>query len=255
MKLSANLGFLWTELPLLDAVRAAKAADFDAVEFHWPYAVPAADLRAVLTETGLPVMGINTPRGNVVGGENGLSALPGRGAEARAAVDAAMDYAAAIGAKAVHVMAGFSSGPRAHAAFCETLAYASDRGAALGITAVIEPLNPYDAPGYFLSTTVQAAAIIRELARPNVRLMFDAYHVQVTEGDVSRRFETLMPLIGHVQFAGAPSRGRPDEGELNLSHVLARVKGLGWDSPAGAEYKPGGPTGDTLSWMPAFRAI
>ncbi|WP_136442309.1 hydroxypyruvate isomerase family protein [Pacificoceanicola onchidii] len=246
---SANLGFLWQELSLPDAILAAKAAGFEAVECHWPYETPAAETKAALEETGLPMLGLNTLRGNP--GENGLSALPGREAEARAAIDQALDYARQIGAGAVHVMAGFSEGQAAHESFVANLRYAADQAGE--ITILIEPLNRHDAPGYFLTITDQAVAIIAEVDRANVRLMFDCYHVGRTEGDVITRFEALQNLIGHVQFASVPERGAPDRGELNYAQIFARIEAAGWTRPLGAEYKPGGPTEESLHWMAALR--
>jgi hydroxypyruvate isomerase len=166
MRFSANLGFLWSDRPLPDAIHAAKAAGFDAVECHWPYDADAADTAAALRDTGLPMLGLNTRRGRAEIGENGLSALPGREADARAAIDEALDYAAATGTGAVHVMAGNSSGPRARAAMVANLDYACTAAAARGITILIEPLNHYNAPGYFLRGTAQAADIIRETGAP-----------------------------------------------------------------------------------------
>lgn len=247
MQLSANLGFLWTDRPLPDAIRAAKAAGFDAVECHWPFDVPVSDMNAVLQETGLPMIGLNTRRGAV--GENGMSALPGRSAEARALVDEALDYAKAIGTPNVHVMAGLAQGPKAQAAFVDTLRYACDRAG--DITILIEPLNHYDASGYFLQTTEQAKDLIEELRLPNLKLMFDCYHVQQMEGDVSRRLERLLPLIGHVQVASVPDRGAPDHGELNYPHIWQVLRDIGWIAPVGAEYKPGADTDATLGWMSA----
>jgi 2-dehydrotetronate isomerase len=253
MKFSANLGFLWADRPLPDAIRAAKAAGFDAVECHWPYAIPAADVSAALDETGLGMLGLNTVRGDVAAGENGLSALPGREAEARAAIDEALAYARATSTPAVHVMAGFSGGPKAHAAFCHNLTYACEQAAPDGITILIEPLNHYDAPGYFLSTSVQAAEIIREINRLNLKLMFDCYHLQIMEGDLTRRLERLLPLVGHIQIAAVPDRGPPDHGELDYGHMLAHIGELGWKTPVGAEYKPGADTNATLQWLTAYR--
>ena len=149
-KFSANLGFLWNTLSLPDAIRAAKAAGFDAVECHWPYQVAASEVKAALVETGLTMLGINTKRGDTAKGENGLSALVGRKQEARAAIDEALAYASQISCRKVHVMAGFASGPAAHAQFVENLAYAASEAARHDITILIEPLNHYDAPGYFL---------------------------------------------------------------------------------------------------------
>ncbi|MFS8147390.1 hydroxypyruvate isomerase family protein [Rhizobium sp. BR 249] len=252
MKFSANLGFLWNDRPLPDAIRAAKGAGFDAVECHWPYGVPVSETKAALEETGLSMLGLNTSRGNVAIGENGLSALPGREADARAAIDEALAYAAGVSASAVHVMAGNSSGPRARRAFCENLGYACD-AAGEAVTILIEPLNPYNAPGYFLNGAEQAADIIREVGRPNLRLMFDFYHIQIIEGDVTRRFETLLPLIGHVQIASVPDRGTPDHGELDYGYVLSRVAELGWRQPIGVEYLPRDVANPDMSWLARHR--
>lgn len=252
MKFSANLGFLWADRPLPDAIRAAKAAGFDAVECHWPYDIPAEDVRAALSQTGLPMLGLNTRRGDVAAGENGLSALPGRGTDARAAIDEAVAYGKAIGAHNVHVMAGRAEGPEAQAAFLASLSYAADLAAAQGMNILIEPLNRHDAPGYFLRTTDQAAALISAVGKANIRLMFDCYHVQRSEGDVGHRFAQLLPLIGHVQFASVPDRGPPDGGELNYRDVFARIRTAGYTAPLGAEYKSDLPIDQTLGWMKAL---
>jgi 2-dehydrotetronate isomerase len=248
MKFSANLGFLWNDRPLPEAIRAAKAAGFHAVECHWPYDTPAAETKAVLGETGLAMLSINTRRGNTAVGENGLAALPGREADARIAIDEALSYAKAISAGAVHVMAGHSSGPRARRAFCDNLAFACD-AAGEDVTILIEPLNHYNAPGYFLNSTAQAADIIREVGKPNLKLIFDFFHVQILEGDVTRRFESLLPLIGHVQIASVPDRGAPDHGELDYAYVLSRIAASSWPHPIGAEYIPQDVASPDMSWL------
>ncbi|WP_299405801.1 TIM barrel protein [uncultured Roseobacter sp.] len=252
-RFSANLGFLWAERPLPDAIRAAKAAGFDAVECHWPYAVGAQEVAAALEETGLPMLGLNTRRGNLDAGENGLSALVGRETEAREAIDEALEYAQQTGAGAVHVMAGFAQGDAAEACFTSALSYACTKAAPLGITILIEPLNHYDAPGYFLTTTEQARDIIEAVGADNLKLMFDCYHVQLMEGDLSHRLDALLPIIGHIQFASVPDRGTPDHGEVNFDHIFEVIAGLGYDRPLGAEYKPTAPTEQTLSWMQSLK--
>jgi hydroxypyruvate isomerase len=251
MLFSANLGFLWTELTLPDAIRAAKAAGFDAVECHWPYDTPASEMKNALQDTGLQMLGLNTRRGDLSKGENGLTALPGRETEARSAIDEALAYASAIGAANVHVMAGFSQGPMAEETFVGNLKYACDQAGSLGITILIEPLNAYDAPGYFLSTTTQALDILEKVGRDNIKLMFDCYHVQLMEGDLSNRLQRLLPQIGHIQFASVPDRGAPDHGEVHYSYLFDLLNRLGWQAPLGAEYKPDGPTEDSLGWLPS----
>lgn len=248
-KFSANLGFLWTEKSLPDAIRAAHKAGFDAVECHWPYATPAAEVAAALAETGLHMLGLNTTRGDTTKGENGLSALPNRTDDARTAIDQAITYARATRTPNIHVMAGFAAGDQAAQTFAENLRYACTQAAPFGITILIEPLNPYDAPGYFLSSTDQAQAVIAELGAPNLKLMFDCYHVQLTQGDLTHRLSNLLPIIGHIQFASVPDRGAPDHGEVNYPHIFAHIQSLGYTAPLGAEYKPGGDTDATLGWL------
>lgn len=250
---SANLGFLWRELALPDAIRAAGKAGFDAVECHWPFETPASEVARALDETGLTMLGLNTVRGNLAAGDNGLAALPGREDEARAAIDHAIDYAVAIETPNVHVMAGFAGGPKAHATFIENLHYAAEKAARHGITILIEPLNHYDAPNYFLGTSAQAKAVIHEVGMANLKLMFDCYHLQIMEGDITRRLASLMPIIGHIQIASVPDRAEPDRGELDYGHVFNALDGLGYTAPLGAEYRPRGTTEEGLGWMDPFR--
>ena len=147
MRISANLGFLYTDLPLPDRIRAAKRDGFDAVECHFPYDTPVAETRAALDETGLPMLSLNTAPGRPGTGDFGLAALPGRAEEARAAVAQAVAYGAAVGAGWVHVMAGKSAGAAgAEEAFRATLSLACDLAAAQGMGVLIEPLNPRDVP-------------------------------------------------------------------------------------------------------------
>jgi hydroxypyruvate isomerase len=250
---SANLGFLWQELSLPDAVRAAKAAGFDAVECHWPYAVPVDDLRLALQETGLVMLGLNTSRGDPAAGDNGLCAIPERVDEARAAIRQAIHYAVAIGTPNIHVMAGKAEGEEAHRTFLDNLDFACGLAAEQGKTILIEPLNTRDAPDYFLNTSTQACAIIEAVGRDNLKLMFDCYHLQIMEGDLTRRLERLLPVIGHIQIAAVPDRGEPDQGEVDYRFVLKALGRLGYQAPIGAEYRPRSTTNAGLGWMEALR--
>lgn len=246
---SANLGFLWSELELPDAIRAAKAAGFEAVECHWPYEVAPERVKSALDETGLVMLGLNTRRGDVAAGEMGLRALPGREHDAVGAIEQALGYAKAIGAKSIHVMAGNAQGRAAHETFVRNLRVACSLTKDTGIDILIEPLNRFDAPEYFLRSVQQAKGIIEEVCQPNLKLMFDCYHVGRTEGDVIRELNAALPLIGHIQFAAVPDRGAPDHGDLEYSAVFAEIDRLGWTRPLGAEYRPVGPVEASLGWM------
>jgi len=255
MRFSANLGFLFTDRSLPDAIRAAHAAGFDAVECHFPYDTPTADVVQALSETGLPMLGLNTWPGNRGAGEFGLCALPDRVDEARSAIVQAVDYAAATGTRAVHVMAGVTQDARAGDVFADNLSFACDRARPHGITVLIEPLNPRDVPGYHLLGADHAARIITGLDRDNLKMMFDCYHLQITDGDLLMRFRALRGLIGHVQFAGVPDRAEPDRGEVDYGWLLPRLVAEGWNAPLGAEYRPSGQTTEAgLGWMRKWRA-
>lgn len=246
---SANLGFLWTDRSLPEAIYAAKKAGFDAVECHWPFAVASDDINAALKDTSMKMLGLNTARGSVDKGENGVNAIPGREAEARELLDEAIDYAMQIGTGKIHVMAGFAQGDDAHKQFIANLRYGLEKVRDLPISLLIEPLNIYDAPEYFLSTTIQAEAILKEVGNEKLQLMFDCYHVQLMQGNLSGLFKHHLNSIGHVQFASAPDRGPPDSGEVNFSYLFKYIDSLGYTAPLGAEYKPVGDTDASLSWL------
>ena len=250
LRFSANLGFLWTELPLPAAIEAAAKAGFDAVECHWPFDVPPVEITAALAATKLPMLGLNTRRGDVDAGDFGLAACPGRTAEARRNIDEAIDYAAKTGTGAVHVMAGRTdAGATAETTYCEQLSYAGEMAACHGITILIEPINQRDVAGYHLSTIEAGIATIKRVGLGNIKLMFDCYHTQIMQGDVIRRIETNLDFIGHVQIAAVPDRGEPDHGELCYQDILLALDAAGYEGYIGAEYRPAASTEAGLGWL------
>jgi len=251
-RFAANFGFLFTERPLIERFAAAAAAGFKAVEQQQPYDVSPVALRAELARHGLTQLGINTPMG--APGEFGLAAVPGREKDFEAAFARALDYAAAIGGTAIHCLCGVvppDRRPAGEATFVANLRRAADAAAARRVTALIEPINRRDRPDYFLSYVEQAADIIAKVGRPNVRIQFDCYHVQIMQGDLIRRIERHLPLIAHVQIAAVPSRHEPDCGEINYPAVFAALDELGYEGWIAAEYRPRGRTEDGLGWLAA----
>ena len=249
---SANLGFLWSDVSLADAIRAAKSAGFRAIECHFPYDEPIDAVQQSLDETGFTMLGLNTILGPL---NAGMAALPDSVPEARAAIDQAFHYGSHIHALNVHVMAGKSAGESAERVYLDNLKYASDIAAKNNMSVLIEPLNPSDMPGYFLRDTVHACELLETLNLDNVKLMFDIYHVGRTEGQVIDRFNSCLPLIGHVQFASVPDRGPPDHGEIDFGSIFEAIDQSGWCQPLGAEYKISGSTEETLGWMRPYIQI
>jgi hydroxypyruvate isomerase len=218
------------------------------------YSTPTEDVNQALQETGLRMLGLNTQRGDISRGDNGVAAVPGREREARQYIDQAVDYAHEIGCANVHVMAGITNqDATAESTFRGNLAYACERAAPAKITILIEPLNHYDAPDYHLCTLDAAVKTIEAVAADNIKVMFDCYHLQIMQGDLTRRLRENLSLIGHIQIASVPDRAEPDDGELSYPHIMRVLDGLGWDTPIGAEYKPRNGTAAGLDWMHAYR--
>ena len=247
-KLAANLTWLFTEVPFLDRFEAAAAAGFRAVEFLRPYEFPPEEIAARVERHRLEVVLLNAPSGDASKGERGLAALPGREADFMRTMDRALDYAKATGCKRIHVLAGNASGSAAEGTYTANLKAAADLVAPLGITLLIEPLNTRDAPGYFLSTTSAALAILERVDRRNVSLQFDLYHCQIMEGDLARHIRDLAGRFAHVQIAGVPDRNEPDTGEINHAYVLDLLDETGYAGWVGCEYGPKAGTVAGLAW-------
>lgn len=251
-ELAANLTMLFTEYPFPDRFRAARDAGFRWVEMLFPYDHDPDDLARILDETGLKLALFNLPPGDWEAGERGLACLPGREPELMAGLERALTFARALGAGRLHLMAGIAPEgiPRQELAACygRSLRLCAQRAADAGLEILIEPINHYSMPGYFLCSQEQAADIISSLGLPNVRLQFDFFHCQMEQGCVLRRLERFLPLIGHCQLAGAPDRHEPDTGELNYALALSRLDELGYAGLVGLEYNPAGGTVAGLGW-------
>jgi hydroxypyruvate isomerase len=255
-RLAANLSMMFNEVPFLERFDAAARAGFKAVEFLFPYDFPAADLRARLNAAGLSQVLFNMPPGDWAAGDRGTASVPGRQAEFRDGIARGLDYAAALDCKLVHVMAGIppagTAPVTAAALFAANLAWAAEQAKAAGVKLVIEPINLRDMPGFHLSTTGQAAAVIEAIGRDRVGLQFDIYHCQVTEGDITKRMEALLPIIAHMQLADVPARNEPGTGEIAWDYVFKRIDALGYQGWIGCEYRPAGDTVAGLAWRKKF---
>lgn len=259
-RFAANVSTLYPEHPLLDRIGAAARDGFAAVEVQSPYAVAAHEFRRALHEARTALVLMNAPQGDMDAGERGLAALPGREADFEASLAEAVDYARAVAAPRVHVMAGKPAtgtpAAEADAVFVRNLRRACAAFAPHGIRVMIEPINTRDMPGYFLTTPEQAASAIDRVGAANLSLQFDVYHAQIMVGDVSKRIERLFARIGHVQIAGVPERHEPDTGEVSYPAVFRLLDRLGYAGWIGCEYRPArgtapGGTSAGLGWMRA----
>lgn len=251
-KFAANLSMMFNEVPFLDRFAEARRAGFDAVEFLFPYEHAADELRHRLDDAGLTLALFNMPPGDWAAGERGLACLPGRQSEFRDGVARSLDYAGALGCPLVHCMAGVvpldaTPGVAANL-YVANLAWAADQATTAGVRVAIEPINQWDMPGYFLRTTAQAAAVCEALGADRVGLQLDLYHCQVSEGDLTRHMQALMPITAHVQIADVPGRHEPGTGEIAWDWIFRQLDKLGYKGWVGCEYRPAAGTIPGLVW-------
>ena len=255
-RFAANLSMMYTEHEFLDRFAAAAKDGFKAVEFLFPYEFEAKEIKKRMDDNGLINVLFNGPPGDWTKGERGLASLPGRQAEFREGVKKALDYAAALDCKLVHAMAGIVPGGTdlvtAGAIYAANLAWAAELATNAGVKLVIEPINHRDMPGFFLNTMAQGAAIVDAIGRDRLGLQFDLYHCQVTEGDITKRMEALLPVIAHMQIADVPARNEPGTGEIGWEYVFRRIDALGYQGWVGCEYRPAGDTVAGLGWRQRF---
>jgi hydroxypyruvate isomerase len=259
VRFCANLSMLFAEVPFLERFGRAKAAGFDAVEFQFPYEFKADDIRAELDRHGLQLILFNFPAGDFAAGDRGLASDPGRVEEFQGSMAKAMDYARVLKPAKLNCMAGKSLEGVDHAIQWSTLignlTTAADLAAAEGIMLVTEPLNPHDAPGFFLPTPGDGFRAVMDAAHPNLRVEYDLYHAQRTEGNLVETIRANIGAIGHIQLADAPDRHEPGTGEIEWAPVFAAIDSAGYRDWIGLEYKPSTErTEHSLGWMEEYGA-
>lgn len=252
-KFSANLSFLYQELPFLDRFAAAAKDGFGAVEYLGPYAEPKEKVAQTLKESGLEQALFNVSSGDWAGGERGLACLPDRIDEFREGVSLALDYAKALGCTRINVLAGIAptgvDRATLETVLVDNLKYAAPLFAAAGIRLLIEPINLRDIPGFFVSTTDHAERLLEKVGSDNLYIQYDFYHMQIMQGDLITTFTRLQDRIAHVQIADNPGRNEPGTGEIHYPFIFNELDRLGYDGWVGCEYKPRTTTTEGLGWM------
>jgi len=255
-RFAANLSMLFQELPFMERFDAARQAGFEAVECQFPYAHGSDELARSLRASGLRQVLHNLPAGNWEAGERGIACHPERVAEFREGVEQAIDYASALGCPQLNCLAGIVPAglepAQAQRTFVANLRYASARLHSAGIRLLIEPINAFDIPGFFLTRTAQALAILDEVGSDNLALQYDVYHAQRTEGELGNTLRQHLARIGHIQVADNPGRHEPGTGEINYAWLFRHIDALGYDGWIGCEYKPLAGTAAGLGWRSAL---
>ncbi|MGO1120519.1 hydroxypyruvate isomerase family protein [Rhodovibrionaceae bacterium A322] len=267
LRFAANLSMLFGELPFLSRFQAAADAGFEGVEFLFPYDWDVQALAEVLQTAGLEQVLFNLPPGDWEAGERGMACVPGREAEFRESVDQALAYAAHLKTPRLHAMAGLKpdSSPqeRLHETYVSNIAFAAERCEQAGVQLMIEPINPFNMPGYFLNDFDQACQVIEEIrlrGKAAPLLQFDLFHCARIHTDIAPWLNKTAALIGHYQIAGPDARHEPDDpsadwGREDYLALLKLAQKLTPDLWVGCEYLPAGNTREGLGWLDQARDV
>lgn len=249
---AANLTMLFNEVPFMERFEAAAKAGFKHVEFLFPYAFPAADIKARLDDNGLSLVLHNLPAGDWDAGERGIACHPDRVEEFRSGVAKAIEYAKMLGVKQVNCLVGKvpagADEKAVHQTMVENLRFAAGELKNAGLRLLIEPINTFDIPGFALNRTEQALALIDEVGSDNLFVQYDIYHAQRMEGELGATLEKNLARIGHIQLADNPGRNEPGTGEINYPFLFKLIDRIGYTGTIGCEYKPAGATEAGLGW-------
>jgi hydroxypyruvate isomerase len=255
-RFSANLTFLFNEVPFLERFAEAAHAGFRAVEFASAYQYQVKEVAERVAAHKLDVVLLNAPAGDPAAGDRGLASLPGREHEFAASIVTALRYAQALHCPRLHVLAGVlpegadaEERERRLRLFKRNLRFACQEAAEQNVAILIEPINPRDIPRYLLNTQADAHAIREEVGMPGLRVQMDLYHAQVVEGDLTTKIRKWLPHIGHFQIAGVPARNEPNIGELNYDYLFKLLDELKYDGWIGCEYRPAQTTTAGLDWL------
>jgi hydroxypyruvate isomerase len=251
-KFAANLTMLFNEQPFLERFGAAARNGFTGVEFLFPYEFEPQQLHEKLQAHRLEMVLHNLPAGNWAGGERGIACHPGRVGEFEQGVETALAYASVLGTRRINCLVGIQPPDvernKARQTLVRNLKFAAAALKQAGIPLLIEPINTFDIPGFFLSRTSQGLELIEEVGSDNLFLQYDIYHMQRMEGELANTIRNHLSVIRHVQLADNPGRFEPGTGEINYRYLLNFLDEIGYDGWVGCEYKPRAGTEPGLGW-------
>jgi len=256
-RFAANLSMLFTEAPFLERFDRAARAGFQAVEVQFPYEAPAAAIRERLVANRLTMVLHNLPGGDWARGDRGIACNPARVDEFRAGVQKAIEYATVLGVPQLNCLAGIAPAgvPDAEVrrTFVDNVRHAAAELKRQGLKLLLEPINNYDVPGFWLNNTPKAISVLDEVGADNAFVQYDVYHAQRYEGELAATLSKYLPRIAHIQIADNPGRNEPGTGEIHYPFLFAHLKRIGYTGSIGAEYKPAGVTEAGLGWLEAAR--
>ncbi len=255
-KFAANLTMLFNEVDFLDRFKAASDAGFKGVEYLFPYAYPKEQLVELLNLNGLTQVLHNLPAGDWAKGERGIAALPDRVGEFQDGVGKAIEYATALGCKQVNCLSGIApagvDADKLRDTFVSNIRFAGQQFHGHGIKLLVEAINTFDIPGFYVSGTRQTLDLIDAAGNDNIFVQYDIYHMQRMEGELAATIKKHLPRIAHMQLADNPARNEPGTGEINYPYLFDQIDKLGYTGWIGCEYKPATTTTSGLGWVKPY---
>ena len=256
-RFAANLTMLFNEVSFLERFALAKSSGFNAVEFLFPYSFDVEAIKSALDQYSLKLVLHNLPAGDWDAGERGIACLPDRVTEFRSGVTKAIEYATILGVPQLNCLAGkppIGSNPKVlHDTFVANLQYAASELKKVGLKLLIEPINTFDIPGFYLSRTEQGIAILDAVGADNAFLQYDIYHAQRMEGELANTIQKNLSRIAHIQLADNPGRNEPGSGEIHYDYLFKFLDRIGYTGHIGCEYKPLKSTLAGLGWMDSYK--
>lgn len=255
-KFAANLTMLFNEVDFLSRFEAAAKAGFKGVEYLFPYDFDKNQLAELLDKNGLKQVLHNLPAGNWAGGERGIAVLPERVGEFQDGVGKAIEYAQTLGCTQLNVLAGIvpagADADKTRETFVSNIKFAADKLQAAGIKLLIEAINTFDIPGFYVSGTQQTLDLIKASGSNNIFVQYDIYHMQRMEGELANTIKANLPSIAHIQLADNPGRNEPGTGEINYPFLFSFLDEIGYQGWIGGEYKPKTTTVEGLGWAKPY---
>ena len=242
MLASIHLNYVLGTLPFEQRFSAARKLGFQAVEFPFPYSVPARDYARLLSDHGLAQISIGAPAADYRAGMPAYSLTPAHKQQFDESISTVIDYAKLIGCSRVHVFAGSRapdvSEELAFETYCRNLAEAYDRLQAEGLSLVIEPVNSTDFSGYFLDRLDLALAAISRAERPGIKIILDVYHAHVNGEDPVAFLRNHGKSVTHIQLADYPGRHEPGTGKVDFDAIFQALVDVEYAGSVGLEYIP-----------------
>lgn len=255
-KFVANLNFLFTHLPFLERFEAASKEGFKFVEFMFPYDYNVKELKEELERNHLKLVLFNLPAGKWDEGERGIALDPRRKFEFKDGVKKAVEIALALEVDRINCLVGKvpSRIPELeiHNTLIENLTYASEQLSKKDIKLMIEPLNSFDTPGFYINTTEKAMELIEEIDKDNIYIQYDIYHAAREGEDHKSILKNYLDKIGHIQIADSPDRNQPGTGDIDFHYIFKELKRLDYKGYISMEYIPTPDTHTSLNWLEKF---